>query len=84
MILGMKLDNDKPATVQEIEHEAKVANAKPVPSKTPQSDIKLNAPISAEESTAKKAPADETKLISHPIALLGPGSDNAGNNPVAP
>jgi len=68
MILGMKLDNDKPATIQKIEKEAKVAATR---SDSKQPPPKKIAAPSAASSIPDADPNDSAKLESQAISLTG-------------
>lgn len=78
MILGMKLDNDKPDTIKQLEHDAKVAAqaAKPKPTVTA---VKSEAvpqaapPAPAIPNVHEAEKVDPTKIVSHKITLTGDG-----------
>ena len=77
MILGMKLDNDKPATIQKIEKDAKVAATKPetlesMPNETLTPAAASAIPIAEHD--------DSPKLESQAISLTG-DSNTVGSKP---
>lgn len=85
MILGMKLDNDKPATIQKIEQDAKLAAAKPTsPIITPkENSIPAPAPAAPAPlvNVVEKADAESLKLESQTISLTGDAEMSSTNEP---
>jgi hypothetical protein len=72
MILGMKLDNDKPATIQRIEQDAKLTGAKPSSPIIAPKENSIPAPAPAPiVNVAEKADAEPPKLESQTISLTG-------------